>query len=203
MGILTAIIILVIMTAIAVSPIVMKIVKTKKYNNTSSDAQDLADRAGKPKEEQDHIEGSVIGSEHERDIRYNRAKQPTNNRTHIDSRFINAKHEQDMRYMREAGVDEEELRYSEIIFDTGSGYGGKLITYNSRERQFSCHSYLWHIDDSQEFYKTEPCSPEQAVSIIADCNHDSKRKLSVIDHIAELSGSDRYPDLPDGGQSTA
>ena len=102
----------------------------------------------------------------------------------------NQKHEHDLRYMREAGVCEDELPYTEIIYDTGDGYGGKLITYHPRGRQFYSHSYGWHIDDSQEFDKPEPCSPEQAVSIIANCNHNSSEKLQAIDRIAELSGID-------------
>lgn len=100
------------------------------------------------------------------------------------------KKEQDMQYMREAGVTEEEIPYTEIIYNTGDGYGGKLITYNSRNNQFYYHPYMWHIDDSQEFEEPVPCSPEQAVSIIANCNHDSKSKIPSINRIAVISGID-------------
>ena len=100
------------------------------------------------------------------------------------------KKEQDIQYMREAGVAEDEISYTEIIYDTGDGYGGKLITYNSRNNQFYYHPYMWHIDDSQEFEEPVPCSPEQAVSIIANCNHDSKSKIPSINRIAVISGID-------------
>lgn len=92
--------------------------------------------------------------------------------------------------MREAGVTEEEIPYTEIIYNTGDGYGGKLITYNSQNNQFYYHPYMWHIDDSQEFEEPVPCSPEQAVSIIANCNHDSKSKIPSINRIAVIRGID-------------
>lgn len=100
------------------------------------------------------------------------------------------KKEQDIQYMREAGVAEDEISYTEIIYDTGDGYGGKLITYNSRNNQFYYHPYMWHIDDSQEFEEKVPCSPEQAASIIANCSRDSKNKISAIRRAAEFGKLD-------------
>ena len=154
---ITAICFFIILILIVVLFGIITLAKVKKYNDTSSDARKLAEKARKP-------------------------SKPGNKRL--------AKAENDIRYMRDAGVAEEELPFAEIIYDTGDGYDGEIITYNSRINQFYCRPYMWHIDDSQEFEEKVPCSPERAVSIIANCYHDSKRKIPAIKRVAELSNID-------------
>lgn len=44
--------------------------------------------------------------------------------------------ENDLRTMREAGIDEADIPFSEIIYNTDTGYGGELITYHRQKRQF-------------------------------------------------------------------
>ena len=154
----------IVLILILISFAVINLVRTIRYNDTSSESQELAEKARKTSAPSEQKVDPIIRSKR--------------------------KKEQDIQYMREAGVAEDEISYTEIIYDTGDGYCGKLITYNSRNNQFYYHPYMWHIDDSQEFEEPVPCSPEQAVSIIANCNHDSKSKIPSINRIAVISGID-------------
>ena len=154
----------IILILILISFAVINLVRTIRYNDTSSESQELAEKARKTSASSEQKIDPILRSKR--------------------------KKEQDMQYMREAGVAEDEISYTEIIYDTGDGYGGKLITYIFRNNQFYYHPYMWHIDDSQEFEESVPCSPEQAVSIIANCNHSSKSKIPSINRIAAISGID-------------
>lgn len=154
----------IILVLILISFAVINLVRTIRYNDTSSESQELAEKARKTSASSEQKIDPILRSKR--------------------------KKEQDMQYMREAGVAEDEISYTEIIYDTGDGYGGKLITYNFRNNQFYYHPYMWHIGDSQEFEESVPCSPEQAVSIIANCNHSSKSKIPSINRIAAISGID-------------
>lgn len=154
----------IVLILILISFAVIKLVRIIKYNNTSSESQELAEKTRKTSAPSEWKIDRVLGS--------------------------NNKKEHDIQYMREAGVTKEEIPYTEIIYNTGDGYGGKLITYNSQNNQFYYHPYMWHIDDSQEFEEPVPCSPEQAVSIIANSNHDSKSKIPAIKRISKISGID-------------
>lgn len=96
----------------------------------------------------------------------------------------------ELREMREAGVSEEDLPYSETVYDTGTGYSGDLITYNSRERKFYAHEYMWHIDDSQEYLGTSECSAEDVIRLIEQVSHKKEHKIPALKRVAELTGID-------------
>ena len=98
--------------------------------------------------------------------------------------------ESDRRRMREAGVPESDLPDTVIFYDTGDGYGGELITYHKKNKQFCFYPYGWHIDDSIEYEQGVPCTPEQAIGIVAGCSHNVEQKLPAIRRIAKLARID-------------
>lgn len=81
----------------------------------------------------------------------------------------------------------EEKSGTEKIYDTGIGYGGTVISYDHMSKEFSVCEYIWHIDDSQEFYEPKTAAAEEVLCILREANY-SPKLYPAIERVAELGG---------------